>query len=159
MNFGPQLMSDPGKALRGKLRTNALYEGAHAMRQTEIHRVMRKGGGTGFTCWTKPGWIPSVQEVAPSYTPPPFLSNPWCIPDTIRTNLETIGFSNVNFVTLDFRTNEEDIEGYLELMKLLLSKVLIGENADAYDKLMRAKYERGEMGMDWQALVVTAMKP
>ncbi len=129
------------------------------MRQTEIHRVMRNGGRTGFTCWTKPGWIPSVQEVVPSYTPPPFLSNPWCIPDAIRTNLETIGFSNVNFETLDFRTNEGDIEAYLELMKLLLSKVLIGENADAYDKLMRAKYERGEMGMDWQALVVSAVKP
>lgn len=61
--------------------------------------------------------------------------------------------------TLEFRTNEEDIEGYLELIKLLLPKVLVGVYADAYDKLMTAKYERGEMGMDWQALVVTAMKP
>ena len=65
----------------------------------------------------------------------------------------------MNCMTLDFRTNEEDIEGYLELMKLLLSKVLVGEKADAYDNLMRAKYERGEMGMDWQALVVSAVKP
>ena len=120
---------------------------------------MRNGGRTGFTCWTKPGWIPSVQEIVPSYTPPPFLSNPWCIPDAIRTNLETIGFSDVKVLPLEFRTNEEDIEGYLELMKLLLGKVLIGENADAYDELMRAKYERGEMGMDWQALVVSAVKP
>ena len=44
-------------------------------------------------------------------------------------------------------------------MKLLLSKVLVGENADAYDELMRAKDEGGEMGMDWQALVVNAVKP
>ena len=70
-----------------------------------------------------------------------------------------IGFSKVNVSTLEFRTDEKDIEGYLELMKLLLTKVLVGENADAYDKLMRAKSERGEMGMDWQALVVSAVKP
>ena len=69
-----------------------------------------------------------------------------------------IGFSEVHVSTLDFRTDEKDIEGYLELMKLLLTKVLIGENADAYDKLMRAKFECGEMGMEWQALVVSAVK-
>ena len=44
-------------------------------------------------------------------------------------------------------------------MKLLLTKVLVGENADAFDKVMRAKFERGEMGMDWQALIVSAVKP
>ena len=44
-------------------------------------------------------------------------------------------------------------------MKLLLSQVLVGENADAYDKLIRAKYEHGEMAMEWQALVVSAVKP
>ena len=128
------------------------------MRQPETYRVMRNGGCTGFTCWTKPGWIPSVQEVVPSFTPPPFLANQWCDPVTVRTNLETIGFSNVNVMTLDFRTNEEDVEGFLELMKLILSKVLTGGNADEYDKLMRAKYERREMWMDWQALVVSAVK-
>lgn len=70
-----------------------------------------------------------------------------------------IGFAKVNVMTLDFTTNEEDIEGYLELLKLLLSKILVGDNADAYEKLMRAKYERGDMGMNWQALVVSAVKP
>lgn len=140
MNFGPHLMPDPIKAL------------------TETHRVLRNGGRTGFTCWTKPGWVPSIQEAVPSFTPPPFLSSPWCDPEAIRTNLEMIGFSKVNVTTLEFTTNEEDIEGYLELMKLLLTKVLVGEYADAYNNLMRAKYERGEMEMDWQALVVTAMK-
>ena len=113
----------------------------------------------GFTCWTQPGWVPFVQEAVPSFVPPPFLSNPWCNPETIRNNLEAVGFSNVKCTTLDFRTNEEDIEGYLELMKLLLSKVLVGEKADAYDNLMRGKYKRGEMEMSWQALVVSAIKP
>ncbi|CAD6591728.1 MAG: hypothetical protein ASARMPREDX12_005395 [Alectoria sarmentosa] len=136
MNFGPQLMSDP-----------------------ETYRVLRNEGRIGFTCWTKPGWILSIQEAVPSFTPPPFMSSPWCDPDAIRSNLKTIGFSEVSVKTLEFRTNEEDIEGYLELMKLLLSKVLVGKNADGYDELMRAKYGRGEMGMDWQALVVSAVKP
>lgn len=38
-----------------------------------------------------------------------------------------IGFSKVNVTIVEFRTDERDIEGYLELMKLLLSKVLVGE--------------------------------
>ena len=70
-----------------------------------------------------------------------------------------MGFLRVEVVTIDFKTDEGDIEGYLELMRLLLGKVLVDENADKYDKLMRAKYERGEMGMNWQALVVSAVKP
>ena len=121
--------------------------------------MLRAGGRVGFTCWTKPGWVASVQEIVPSFKPPPFLSNPWCVPETVREKLETIGFSEVSCSTIDFTTDEEDVGGYLELMKLLLSKVLIGENADAYDQLMRAKHERGEMGMEWQALVVSAVKP
>lgn len=125
----------------------------------ETHRVLRNGGCTGFTSWTKPGWIQSVQQAVPSYTPPPFQSRPWCDPEAIKVNLEMIGFAKVNVMTLDFTTNEEDIEGYLELLKLLLSKILVGDNADAYEKLMRAKYERGDMGMNWQALVVSAVKP
>lgn len=159
MNFGPQLMSKPSQALTGTSFMRIRSQLADGKKQSETYRVLRKGGCTGFTCWTKPGWIPSVQEAVPAFTPPPFLLNPWCNPEAIRRNLETIGFSNVKCMTLDFRTNEQNIEGYLELMKLLLSKVLVGEKADAYDDLMRAKYERGEMEMDWQALVVSAVKP
>lgn len=152
-------MSDPSKALTGKSIMKTPHQLADGTKQSETYRVLRNGGCTGFTCWTQPGWVPSVQEAVPSFTPPPFLSNPWCNPEAIRRNLETIGFSNVNCKTLEFRTNEEDIEGYLELIKLLLSKVLVSEKADAYDDLMRAKHERGEMGMDWQALLVSAVKP
>ena len=130
-----------------------------SLTQPETYRVLRNGGHTGFTCWTKPGWVPSVQEAVPSWTPPPFIQSPWCNSEAIKSNLEMIGFSKVDVSTLEFKTNEEDIEGYLELMKLLLSKVLVGKSADAYDKLMRAKHERGEMGMNWQALVVSAVKP
>lgn len=51
-------------------------------------------------------------------------------------------------MTLEFQANEKDIVGYLEPMKLLLAKVLVGETADAYEKLMGAKYERREMEMN-----------
>lgn len=40
---------------------------------------------------------------------------------------------------------EWDTEGSLELMKLLSTKVLVSENAKIYDKLIKAKYGRGEM--------------
>ncbi|KAK4692214.1 hypothetical protein P7C71_g4945, partial [Lecanoromycetidae sp. Uapishka_2] len=127
--------------------------------EDETHRILREGGRTGFTCWTKPGWIPSVQEVVPSFTGPPSLSGPWTDSEAIKATLTTIGFSGVEIKALNFRTNEGNVDNYLELMKLLLGKILIGEVADKYEKLMRGKFERGEMGMDWQALVVSAVKP
>jgi ubiquinone/menaquinone biosynthesis C-methylase UbiE len=141
MNFGPQLMSDPMLALR------------------ETHRVLRKGGYTGFTCWTKPGWIPSVMEAFPSFSPPSLLSSPWKDPDSIKANLSSLGFTDIIVSTLDFKTREENLEAYLELMKLLLAKLLVGENAAIYESHMRAKYARGEIEMSWQALVVSAVKP
>ena len=77
----------------------------------ETHRVLRRGGRTGFTCGTKPSWIPAVQEAVPSFQPPPFQSRPGCHPEFIQGNLETTGFSEVRIETLDFST-EEDLEGY-----------------------------------------------
>ncbi len=140
MNFGPQLMSDPILALR------------------ETHRILRQGGYAGFTCWTQPGWVPSVMEAFPSFSPPSLLSSPWKDPDAIRTNLSSLGFTDITASTLDFKTREEHLDGYLELMKLLLAKLLVGENAAIYDKHMRAKYARGEIEMSWQALIVSAVK-
>ena len=58
-------------------------------------------------------------------------------------------------MTLEFSTDEGDIEGFLELVKLHLSKLLVHKTADTYDKLMRAKYMRGEMRMDRQARKAT----
>ena len=140
MNFGPQLMSDPMLALE------------------ETHRVLRKGGCTGFTCWLKPGWIPSVREAFPSFSPPTLLSSPWKDSEAIKANLSSLGFKDTTASTLDFKTHEENLEAYLELMELLLSKLLVGENAAIYQKHMRAKYARGETEMSWQALIVSAVK-
>ena len=36
--------------------------------------------------------------------------------------------------------------------------ILVGENADAYDKIMKAKSERGKMELDWRALVESAVR-
>jgi ubiquinone/menaquinone biosynthesis C-methylase UbiE len=139
MNFGPQLLADPMLALR------------------ETHRILRKGGCMGFTCWTKPGWIPSVMEAFPSFSPPPLLSN-WKDPGAIKAILSSLGFEEITVSTLDFKTRETNLDAYLELMKLLLSKLLVGDNAVVYEKHMRAKYARGETEMSWQALIVSAVK-
>lgn len=141
MNFGPQLMSDPMLALR------------------ETHRILRKGGYAGFTCWTSPGWVPSVVEAFPSFTPPPLLSGTWKDPETIKANLSSLGFAEITISTLDFKTREENLDAYLELMEILLAKLLVGENAKVYENHMRAKYARGETEMSWQALIVSARKP
>lgn len=69
-----------------------------------------------------------------------------------------LGFEDITVSTLDFITREKNLEAYLELMKILLAKLLFTENATAYDNHMRAKYERGEIEMSWQALVVSAVK-
>lgn len=60
--------------------------------------------------------------------------------------------------TISFITREENLEAYLELMKMLLAKVLVGDNAAVYDDHMKAKYERGDIEMSWQALVVSAVE-
>lgn len=65
------------------------------------------------------GWVPFIQEAVPPFDPPASLSSPWCDPEA---NLETIGFSKVNVTSVEFRTKKWDSEGYLELMKLLLSE-------------------------------------
>lgn len=112
----------------------------------------------GFTCWTKPGLIPSIKEVFPSFTSPSALSSPWKDPDAIKANLSSLGFKEVTVSTISFITREENLEAYLELMKMLLAKVLVGDNAAVYDDHMKAKYERGDIEMSWQALVVSAVK-
>lgn len=140
MNFGPQLMSDPMLALK------------------ETHRVLRKGGCFGFTCWAKPGWLPPLKEAIPSITLPPTLEGAWKDPDAIRTNLSSTGFTDIKVTALDFETREEDVDQYLGLMKILLAKALVGENAVAYERQTRAKYAQGDKTLFWQALVVSAVK-
>lgn len=158
MNFGPQLMPDPIKALKGEFYIKTCREFANASYRLETHRILRKGGRTGFTCWTKPGWLPSIQEVAPSFTLPPVLSGLWSDPEAIKTELTALGFSGIETTVFDFRTNEDNVDNYLELMNLLLGKVFVHDTVVAYEKLMRGKHERGEMEMDWQALIVSAVK-
>ena len=112
----------------------------------------------GFTCWTEPGWMSSIKDAIPSFTPPSALSSPWKDPDTIKANLASLGFADIKISDLDFETRESNLDAYLELMKLLLPKLLTGENATAYDHHMKAKYEKKEIEMSWKALVVSATK-
>lgn len=84
--------------------------------------------------------------------------SPWGDADVITDNLESIGFEGVKVSKLDFEIAERDIVGFLELMRLLLGKVLEGENGERYEKLIKGKAERGDMRMRWQALVVSAQR-
>ncbi|KAL6715547.1 hypothetical protein ACLMJK_006508 [Lecanora helva] len=141
MNFGPQLMTDPILALK------------------ETYRILRSGGRMGFTCWTEPGWIPSIKEIIPSFNPPTALASPWKDPNAIEGNLASLGFTDIMVSTLNFKTRDENLDSYLELMRLLLPKLLTGETAVAYDDHMREKYRKGDTEMSWQALIVSATKP
>ena len=108
------------------------------------------GGRTGFTCWTEPGGVPSGPRsqsrlsIHPRFLIEPLVRIPRAVRRKKPRNDKVSRKSNV--AAVDSRTHEWDIEGYLELLKLLLREVLVDENADAYDKLMRAEYESGEMG-------------
>ena len=113
----------------------------------------------GFTCWTEPGWMSSVTEVIPSFTPPSALSSPWKDPETIKENLSSLGFEDITVSNLRFETRESNLDAYLELMKLLLPKLLSGENATKYDNHMKAKHEKKELEMSWRALIVSATRP
>lgn len=141
MNFGPQLVPDPIAVLK------------------ETHRLLRPSSTIGFTAWLSPGFIPSVREIIPSFTGPPSLSGPWTQPSSIQSTLLELGFTDISVQRLEFETDEEDVEAYLELMKLLLPKLLVGtKEGEEYEALMRGKKEKGEMRMQWVALVVSARK-
>ena len=140
MNFGPQLMKDAQQMLK------------------DSHRVLRPGGTIGFTTWTKPGFIPSIMAVFPDFNPGATpVAGEWRDAQKMTEILTAIDFHNVEVNPVDFETNEEDIDGYLELMSdFLMAKFLQqGDNKEKYTQYMR---QPGKMKMAWQALVVTARK-
>lgn len=99
-----------------------------------------------------------MKEAFPDFTSPSALPGPWKDPDAIKSNLSSLGYKDIIVSTLNFTTREENLAAYLELMKLLLTKLLAGEKAAVYDNHMKAKYQRGEIEMSWQALIVSAIK-
>lgn len=141
MDFGPQLMPDPIAALK------------------ETHRLLAPKGVMGFTSWISPGFIPSVREVYPEFKGPPSLYGCWARETDITSTLTDIGFVDIVVREIGFETEEEDVEAYLELMRLLLPKLLVQTvEGEEYERRTRGKRERGEMGMRWEALVVSARK-
>ena len=144
MNFGPQLMNDAEKTLK------------------ETHRILRSGGVMGTTCWVKAGWIPSVMATFPNFKPPGLLkTDTWKEPDSIKGVLRGIGFEDVRveehaFVT---RPGVGNVDGFLELMGLLMPALLNGENAGKYGRYMRDQVQEGGAEMSWMALIVSARKP
>lgn len=142
MNFGPQLMKDAVFALK------------------ETHRVLQSRGVAGFTCWIKAGWLPSVLETFPDFKPPGLLQTyPWKEPASIRDILKEIGFVDVEVEEHDFTTRLTEVDGFLELMVLLMPGLLNGENLEKYERHMRQEAEKAPVEMSWQALIVSARKP
>jgi len=150
MNFGPQLIPDPLAALK------------------ETYRILRPSGVAGFTCWTNPGWLPSILQVFPSFKLPPTLTGSWINPQFLQSTFTDVGFSNVLVKPVVFKTQpgggvggeEGGIEMFLAMMKVLLPLLREEENGRKYDEFMRKEYgaESREVEMTWEALVITAHK-
>ena len=144
MNFGPQLMRDAVGALK------------------ETYRILRTGGVAGFTCWVRTGWLPGIVATFPDFKPPGLLQTyPWKEPRSIEGILGEIGFVDVVVREHDFTTrlSEGGVDGFLELMALLMPGLLNGENLEQYERYMKAQVEKQPIEMSWQALVVSAKKP
>jgi SAM-dependent methyltransferase len=145
MNFGPQLMRDAKGALK------------------ETYRVLQDGGVAGFTCWVRTGWLPGVVAVFPNFEAPGLLQTyPWKEPRSIEGILGEIGFVDVVVREHDFTTrlSEGGVDGFLELMALLMPGLLNGENMQKYERYMKAQVEKQPvLEMSWQALIVSARKP
>ena len=140
MNFGPQLMKDAQQMLK------------------DSYRITKTGGTFGFTTWTKPGFIPSIMTVFPDFKPGATpVAGEWRDAQNMTGILTAVGFHDVEVKPVDFETNEEDIDGYIELMSdFLMAKFLQqGDNKEKYAQYMR---QPGKMKMAWQALIVTARK-
>ncbi|KZP19153.1 S-adenosyl-L-methionine-dependent methyltransferase [Athelia psychrophila] len=128
MCFGPQLMKDPILALR------------------EMKRVLRPSGAIGFTCWTSPGWYPTMRAVIPDFPFPAAMSGDWTRPEFIQSTLADLGLTDIKVVPLDFTTEEHDIA--------------VGEVGERLDRHLRDEFTKeGEIVWKWQALIVTATKP
>ena len=144
MNFGPQLMRDAVGALK------------------ETYRILQTGGVAGFTCWVRTGWLPGIVAVFPDFEPPGLLQTyPWKEAASIREILGEIGFVDVVVREHDFTTrlSAGGVDGFLELMALLMPGLLNGENLEKYERYMKAEAEKRPVEMSWQALIVSARKP
>ena len=142
MNLGPQLMKDARQML------------------VESRRILKPGGVLGFTTWVRLGWMASMKAVFPDFNPGATpVAGEWRDGDKMKEILQALGFEGVKVEECAFETNDEDVEGYLELfagslMKLFFEKA--GEDAKAgYEEHIR---QPGNMKMKWMALVVTAVK-
>lgn len=76
----------------------------------------------------------------------------------INQTLGEIGFRDVKIAEYDFTTCETDVDGYLQLMRVLLANTLTGEKGDEYAAYMKEEYGTSGVEMAWQALIVTASR-
>lgn len=123
-------------------------------------RVLRPRGALGFTCWTSPGWYPTMRAVIPDFAYPAAMSGDWTRSEFIQSTLTDLGLTDVKVVPLDFTTEERDVEALIEIQHVLFAKIAIGEVGERLDRYLRDEFAReGQIVWKWQALIVTAIKP
>ena len=142
MNFGPQLMKDAKQTL------------------AESHRILQPTGILGFTTWVMPGFMPSMKAVFPNFDPSATpVAGEWRDAEKIKEILNGLGFEDVKVEVCQFETEDEDVEGYLELFTDTLMKPFFakaGEQAKSkYGEYVR---QPGNLKMQWTAFVVIAAK-
>lgn len=127
---------------------------------TESHRVLRKGGITSFTSWTKLGWLPTIQLADPSFATPAVTTGLWATPSFLTSTLLSLGFDDVKITPYDFICETRNLEGYMDGMKGFLGNVVKGEVEGRLRKLLEDERVGGDgiMRFSWAALIVSAVK-
>jgi SAM-dependent methyltransferase len=127
----------------------------------EMYRVLKPGGHLGFTAWDKTGWPRGLHGAGIKFPVP--LTSVWTEEAYIKKFLggEYFSFADVHVENLAFETVHEDVEGFLELMNVLLGNKLKEGDFDKYCEFVRKdSAEEGKKGWEgkWQATIVVATK-
>ena len=151
MNFGPNIFTDP----------NGMGE--------ETLRILTEGGKAGFTCWTKVGWLESMQGAfGSSFVAPPRTQ--WAIGDARlafdtwefkESSDTTWKFTDVDMKESDFTTifNDANIFHFVRAMEDVIPELQTEDGRRKYfNYLLKELEDKGEIRMIWKALIITAKK-
>ncbi|GAA5968172.1 hypothetical protein JCM8115_001766 [Rhodotorula mucilaginosa] len=141
IHYGIQLYPDPQKGIAENLR------------------VLQTGGVFGVSVWHTPGFLPYIQRADPDFVVPPPMQSPITRPDSAKTMLEAVGFTNVRHedvsVPVHFDSPEKAVQGWLAIMKGLFKT---DEIARRVEQLLRQEHGDGAFTLYWKGINVVAQK-